>query len=273
MRKILNGGLAAALLLGGTAFAADPDTHTQNTDQAQTGQLHQDRNTGTDKVVANPAQPTKPSDAATRATDEAPDAMANQAGQNSLQGQITKVKKDRISLKAQGGQKQDVYVDQGSAVLRDGQAVQVKDLKKGDAVRVSYDVRDGKQYATTITATSKDASKKGTSAQSKPGHNPSGSSINQPVPANAPPTGEGTQPDKSLDDRSFNGNTPGTNYRKESGDQSPNTRNAGVKGNIGVQPDQQPGAQDQSGTDPYGRQVNPKSGIPSGDQNQNPTNP
>lgn len=269
MRKILYGGLSAALLLGGAAFAADAPTTQQNQDTSgaaagQAGDTTQSNThaVGPDKVITNPSAPDRASPMEQKGTAEAPDAMANPAGQNSIQGTIAKVHKHKLSVTDPSGQKQDFYVDHSSAVLRDGKTVSLRKLKKGDDVRVSYDLKNGKEVATTITATSKDAANSGTSdqpGQASPGHNPSGSSIQQPVPVGAPPTGENTQPDSSLHDRSFNGNTPGTNYKKESGDQNANTHNAGVNGNIGVQPQG-----DQQGNDAYGRGVNPKEGVKQG---------
>lgn len=237
MKKLLLGGLTAALLAGGAAFADDAMNH-DSSGMAQPGDLKgdqtlkQDTAPGTGLSGADTTAIDKGSEHAQVGTQGAPNSMADQSSAMSMQGTIAKAKKDKLTVKGQDGKKQQVFLDNGSTILRDGKVATAADLKKGDDVRVSFDQRGNKIFATTITATSGMEKEKAKTDTGKV--DSSGSSITQPAPA-TPGTGEGTQKNDRLDDASMNGNTPGTQYRKESGRTNPNTNNAGVQGNIGVQ--------------------------------------
>ena len=265
MKKLLLGSLTAAMLVGGAAFADDAMNHGAGT-MAQPGDvqtdatLKKDKLPGTGMSGSDTTAIDKGSDHAQLGTLGAPNSMGDQAGAMNMQGTITKAKKDKLTVKGQDGKKQQVFLDNGSTILRDGKVISAQDLKKGDDVRVSFDQRGDKIFATTISATSGmgqgqmggQGQMDGKDMQKMDGQDKvksDGSSITQPVTGDQS-TGVGTQKSGGLDDPSMNGNTPGTQYRKESGRTNPNTNNAGVKGNIGVQGQ---GAQDP------GQPVNPPS--------------
>jgi hypothetical protein len=264
MKKLLLGGLTAAMLIGGAAFADDAmnqgtGTNAQPGDVQTDATMKKDKLPGTGMSGSESTAIDKGSDHAQLGTQEAPTSMGDQAGAMNMQGTITKAKKDKLTVKGQDGKKQQVFLDNASTILRDGKVISARDLKKGDDVRVSFDQRGNKIFATTISATSgmgdqkmgqdKMGQDQKMDGQEKDKVKSDGSSITQPVTGDQS-TGVGTQQSGGLDDPSMNGNTPGTQYRKESGRTNPNTNNAGVKGNIGVQG---------QGTQDPGAPVNPPS--------------
>ena len=69
-----------------------------------------------------------------------------------LEGSVTATSSDQLTLRPESGQEVQVQVDQNTRVLgHDGKSLALTDIKKGDEVRASYEMRNGTNYATEVT--------------------------------------------------------------------------------------------------------------------------
>ncbi|MBS2028889.1 MAG: hypothetical protein JST54_13385 [Deltaproteobacteria bacterium] len=155
MSKPLRALLAGALLASGAALtsacaATSPAPPDPGHDLAPSPgpPVHRPEN---GPAVSSPFQ--------TQATEKPPNAMVDQSGMRALQGTIVSANGTKVDVHAQGGAQDSFYVDQKSAILRDGESIRPSELQPGDTVRVNYDNRSGMLYATTIIATSIRASR------------------------------------------------------------------------------------------------------------------
>lgn len=73
-----------------------------------------------------------------------------------LEGSVTEASDDQLTLRPKTGQEVQVQVDQNTRVLgHDGKTLALKDIKEGDEVRASYQMRNGTNYATEVTVAHK----------------------------------------------------------------------------------------------------------------------
>ena len=75
-----------------------------------------------------------------------------QQGGKSLDGKLTKVSKDELTLETSGGQSEKLKVNDSTKVTVDGQQKSIGELQQGAQVRAAYDERDGDKTATKIEA-------------------------------------------------------------------------------------------------------------------------
>jgi len=69
-----------------------------------------------------------------------------------LAGSVTAASDNQLTLRPKSGQEVQVQVDQNTRVLgRDGKTLALTDIKEGDEVRASYEMRNGTNYATEVT--------------------------------------------------------------------------------------------------------------------------
>jgi len=136
MKKSFFGGLVASLLLGGVAFAHGNMKGTDYDTQSQSGTS---------------------SDTSTQMKTTTQDTSGMQGSMQGemIQGKVTGIKKNEVMIDSE---KKPLFVDKSATIMKDGKTCALKDLKKGDDIRASYDTRNGKKFATTITVTSMGAS-------------------------------------------------------------------------------------------------------------------
>lgn len=74
------------------------------------------------------------------------------AAGTALQGAVTQASDSALTLRPASGQEVQVQVDQNTRVVgHDGKSLALKDIKQGDEVRASYEMRNGTNYATEVT--------------------------------------------------------------------------------------------------------------------------